>query len=361
MAFPSMVLLERSDDGLPETIKCLPKNYNFEIKKTLRTIKKLNAKKVTLQFPDGLLKYSLVIMDAIKLYTGADCVLLNEVVYGACCVDDKSITSDLLIHYGHSCLIPVTEMSTRTLYVFVDIKIDVLHLLELIQKNFTKSVALVGTIQFNSSINRLRRMLDSSGSRGQVVPQIHPLSPGEVLGCTSPRISNAEAVISVGDGRFHLESVMISNPGLDFYRYCPFSRKLTREFYDYEHMIKTRMEEIRKAFAGESFGIILGSLGRQGNKKILRNLQEKLKDYRQYLIILDEISQRSLERYEFIDSFVQISCPRLSIDWGSTYKKPLLSPFEVFYEGGHYRMDYYSKEGHAPWKNYNSTRDDGAH
>jgi 2-(3-amino-3-carboxypropyl)histidine synthase len=352
-----MVLLKREEDeGLPETLKCLPGNYNFEIKKTLKTIKRLNARKVTLQFPDGLLKYSLVIMDTIKLYTGAECVLLNDVVYGACCVDDQSISSDLLIHYGHSCLVPVTEMSTRTLYVFVDIKIDVSHLFELIKRNFTGSVAVIGTIQFNSSINRLKRMLNSSrqGEGSYSTPQVHPLSPGEVLGCTSPRIFNVEAVVSVGDGRFHLESVMINNPGLDFYRYCPFSRKLTREFYDHEHMIRTRTEEIRKALSGKSFGIILGSLGRQGNRQILRNLQKRLRGYEQYLIILDEISQRSLERYGFIDSFVQISCPRLSIDWGSTFKKPLLSPFEVFYEGGHYRMDYYSREGYAPWKNYNN-------
>jgi 2-(3-amino-3-carboxypropyl)histidine synthase len=36
------------------------------------------------------------------------------------------------------------------------------------------------------------------------------------------------------------------------------------------------------------------------------------------------------------------------------YRKPLLSPFEVFNSMEEYKMDYYSKEGSAPWKNYNN-------
>lgn len=60
-----------------------------------------------------------------------ECIILADAVYGACCIDD--ITSDelgldLLIHYGHSCLIPINETCIKTLYVFVDIFIDVPHL-----------------------------------------------------------------------------------------------------------------------------------------------------------------------------------------------------------------------------------------
>ncbi len=42
-----------------------------------------------------------------------------------------------------------------------------------------------------------------------------PLSPGEVLGCTSPKISNCDVLVYLGDGRFHLESAMIANPKLE--------------------------------------------------------------------------------------------------------------------------------------------------
>jgi len=379
----------------PEKIAGIPENYNFEIAKTLKTIEKLNAKKVTLQFPDGLLCYAPLLIDTIQKYTNADCVVLDDVVYGACCIDDQSIESDLLIHYGHSCLIPITEMLTRVLYVFVDIRIDIDHLYELIVGTFTGKVAIIGTIQFNSSVNKLKRVLNSRqrerhekcmihgiealeeatflkstqntnlSSRKNdpectcvqsIVPQVKPLSPGEVLGCTSPSINGVENVIYIGDGRFHLESAMIKNPHLNYYKYCPFSRKLTQEFYDFDKMRSIRENEIRRAFDGKSFGVILGSLGRQGNKRIFENVIKKLESYGKYTIfriVVDEINQRILDNYDFIDAFVQISCPRLSIDWGSCYSKPLLSPFEVFYSGD-YQMDYYSNEGNAPWKNYNN-------
>jgi diphthamide biosynthesis enzyme Dph1/Dph2-like protein len=37
-------------------------------------------------------------------------VVMGDVTYGACCVDDFSaaaLAADLLVHYGHSCLVPV--------------------------------------------------------------------------------------------------------------------------------------------------------------------------------------------------------------------------------------------------------------
>lgn len=47
----------------------------------------------------------------------------------------------------------------------------------------------------------------------------------------------------VGDGRFHLESIMIHNPSIDAFQYDPYSRKLTREKYDFDLMKSNRMRE----------------------------------------------------------------------------------------------------------------------
>ena len=48
--------------------------------------------------------------------------------------------------------------------------------------------------------------------------QVRPLSPGEILGCTSPRLEGVDDLVYLGDGRFHLESAMIANPSVTFYR-----------------------------------------------------------------------------------------------------------------------------------------------
>ena len=40
--------------------------------------------------------------------------------------------------------------------------------------------------------------------------EARPLSPGEILGCTSPAMpTDLDTLIYLGDGRFHLESIMV--------------------------------------------------------------------------------------------------------------------------------------------------------
>jgi len=39
-----------------------------------------------------------------------ECLILGDVTYGACCVDDlasKALECDFIVHYGHSCLVPI--------------------------------------------------------------------------------------------------------------------------------------------------------------------------------------------------------------------------------------------------------------
>lgn len=53
-----------------------------------------------------------------------------------------------------------------------------------------------------------------------------------------------------------------------------------------------------------------------------------------------------------MNSWVQIACPRLSIDWGYAFSVPLLNPYEAEVAFGkqswtndQYPMDFYSKNG----------------
>ena len=61
---------------------------------------------------------------------------------------------DLLVHFGHSCLVPISTTLIKTLYVFVDISFDLDHFIETFKVNFEKDckIALVATIQFVSSL-----------------------------------------------------------------------------------------------------------------------------------------------------------------------------------------------------------------
>ncbi len=60
-----------------------------------------------------------------------------------------------------------------------------------------------------------------------------------------------------------------------------------------------------------------------------------------------------------VDAWVQVACPRLSIDWGTAFDKPLLTPYEahIAFSDEHadvirsdpYPMDYYAENSLGPW------------
>ena len=140
-----------SNVPLQKAVAQLPPNYNFEVYKSVWAVMKAGARKVALQLPEGLLMYACVISDILEHFTGVETLIMGDVTYGACCVDDlsaKALGCDFLIHYGHSCLVPIDVMETsiKVLYVFVDISIDVQHVVETVKANFapTARIALLG-------------------------------------------------------------------------------------------------------------------------------------------------------------------------------------------------------------------------
>lgn len=328
-----------SDPALNAAISLLPSNYNFEVHKSLWRIQSSGAKRVALQLPEGLLMYSLLLSDIFTAFARLDdCFVLGDVTYGACCVDDFSasaLNADLLIHYGHSCLVPIDYTKIPSLYVFVEIKIDVEHLVDTVRLNFdpAKRIALAGTIQFSAAVRAAKSALAALGFE-VVVPQAKPLSAGEILGCTSPTIPRCkvDAVVFVADGRFHLEAFMIANPGIRAFRYDPYSRVLLLEEYDHTGMKDVRSNAILRAREARSWGIVLGTLGRQGNPRILDRLQKRMaeKGFSWTVVLMSEISPARIALFgEAVDAWIQIACPRLSIDWGDAFEKPLLTPFEA--------------------------------
>ncbi|XP_049659292.1 2-(3-amino-3-carboxypropyl)histidine synthase subunit 1 isoform X3 [Accipiter gentilis] len=287
---------------------------------------------------------------------------MGDVTYGACCVDDytaRALGADFLVHYGHSCLIPIdATQGLKMLYVFVDIKIDTFHFLETIRFNFAAgtSLALVSTIQFVSTVQAASQELRSQYK--VCVPQCKPLSPGEILGCTSPRLAqDTDAIVYLGDGRFHLESIMIANPGIPAYRYDPYSKVFSQEHYGHERMHRARQDAIRTAAGARCWGLILGTLGRQGSPGILQHLELRLRALgRPFVrVLLSEIFPSKLRLFPDVDAWVQVACPRLSIDWGEAFSKPLLTPYEAAVAlrdvewQQPYPMDFYASQSLGPW------------
>ncbi|KAF2309301.1 hypothetical protein GH714_001547 [Hevea brasiliensis] len=270
-----------NDPSLNAAISLLPSNYNLEVHKCVWRIRSTGAKRLALQLPEGLLMYSLILSDIFIAFAGVThCFILGDVTYGACCVDDLSalaLGADLLIHYGHSCLVPIDATKVPCLY-------------------------------FASAIREAKPELEKLGL-SVLIPQSKPLSAGEVLGCTAPRISSKSVIGSFSD--------MVL---------------LFLEEYDHQGMKETRKRAIERAREAKSWGIVLGTLGRQGNPRILDRLEKKMREkhFSYTVVLMSEISPTRIALFEqSVDAWIQIACPRLSIDWGEAFEKPLLTPFEA--------------------------------
>ncbi|CAI5468459.1 unnamed protein product [Closterium sp. Yama58-4] len=427
----------------------LPPNYNLEVPKTVWRVRQAKARCVALQLPEGLQMFATTLCDIIERFGGAEsCVILGDVTYGACCIDDvtaAALGADFLVHYGHSCLVPLDHTAIPCLYVFVDITIDVPHFIDTLKLNFppTDHLVLAGTIQFTAAVHAAKSAL-SGHFKAITVPQAKPLSGGEVLGCTAPSLSPSfertattgagaaaaaaaaaagvaaagaeaggaaagagageesatggtgvagaeasgsgpDALVFVSDGRFHLEAMMIANPTLSAFRYDPYARSLTRERYDHSGMRSARRLAVTRAsrVRGKRWGVVQGTLGHQGNPRTVDHCVRRIRavggtpvvflvseltpekvaavgmgsggliglseteaagdvagagadDVDRALSELsvggtkqDSITSKESGRGAGIDAWVQVACPRLSIDWGEAFTAPMLTPYEL--------------------------------
>jgi 2-(3-amino-3-carboxypropyl)histidine synthase len=80
--------------------------YDLELDRIVKTIKKQKAKRVLLQFPEGLKPYATVVADEIEKMTNKSCLCFIWLgsCFGACDVplETEKLGIDLIVQFGHS-------------------------------------------------------------------------------------------------------------------------------------------------------------------------------------------------------------------------------------------------------------------
>ena len=78
--------------------------YDIEIGRIIKTIIKQKAKKVLLQFPEGMKPYAQAITKEIENKTKCQCFIWLDSCFGACDVplETEKLGIDLIIQFGHS-------------------------------------------------------------------------------------------------------------------------------------------------------------------------------------------------------------------------------------------------------------------
>lgn len=75
-------------------------DYDLELEKVVKEIKRLKAKTVCIQLPDSLKPMAAELADFLEEKTGATVLIWADTCFGAC--DIPKVDADLLVQWGHN-------------------------------------------------------------------------------------------------------------------------------------------------------------------------------------------------------------------------------------------------------------------
>lgn len=308
-------------------------NYDFRLHEVLEKIKKMDAKVVGIQFPEGLKIHATRVAEKIENETGAMVIISGDPCYGACDVSDRNMENivDLIVHFGHI-EFPV-NYSVPVLFIEAYSKIDVIRAVKKSLKEIKKykKIGLVTTVQHLNILEDIKSLLIENG-KDVLTKEGSGTREGQVLGCNFSAIKDmdADAFLYIGSGNFHAlgiklftqKPVFIADPYMGEVRTID-------EFAD--RILRIRFAKITKAEDAQKWGIIVSSKKGQFRLDLAKKLRNMVVESGKeaFIIMLDNISPDLLLPYMDLDAFVVTACPRVAIDDANMYKKPLLTPAEL--------------------------------
>ncbi|MEK6958813.1 MAG: diphthamide biosynthesis enzyme Dph2 [archaeon] len=319
----------------------------LDLTQAVKELKKLKAKKVFLQIPEGLKIRVDALMEELEGH-GFEVVTAMDPCFGACDLkqsEAKRLGCDSVLHLGHTQFLKKTSIPT----VYAPLKYELGERFERISKIAAewlkdaniREVGIVTTAQFLHYLPELKKAFETAGIKTNI-GKGQRTEDGQVLGCN---YSSAEVkpntIIFFGDGLFHplgihfatQKKVIIANP-------ITLEMKTLDE--EKNEFLKRRILLIERAKAANEYAIIVSTKEGQNRiseaekiKKLLEKDGKKAKIY-----IMDFISQDAMLGMK-AEAIINTACPRISIDDYQNYKLPMINYPEVDYLLGKKKYDNY--------------------
>ncbi|MBU3896639.1 MAG: diphthamide biosynthesis enzyme Dph2 [Nanoarchaeota archaeon] len=265
-----------------------------------------------LQIPDGLKTKALEIADEL-----GDVVISCESCYGSCDIREdeaKLLGCDEIVHYGHSKMI---DSDIKVEYVEKRESYDPTEALGKLNIKFNK-IGLISAVQFLDSLDIAKKVLGNRAILG-----------GQVLGCD---VSNAEKIVDkvdcflfIGSGKFHAIGVALKTGKPVFILNVEHNRI---EEVDVRLFEKQRIAAQVISRDAKVWGILVSTKLGQMNIKLAKQVRDKLKPKKSYILSMDEIRPEKLEGIK-VDAYVNTACPRIAIENRTDFGKPILNPDEI--------------------------------
>jgi len=333
-------------------IQMKTKTFDLEEKRLEEETRKREAKRVLIQLPEGL-KAEGPRLASIVERTGAIAIVSADPCYGACdlaTMDAKNLGADMIIHYGHSPM--VKEGGTQILYMEARAKtspkIAVRKAIPLLE-NWDK-IGLVTTVQHTHALEEAKKMLLRSGKTVAIGDAGHVKYAGQATGCdytNAKAVSReVEAFLLIGGGKFHAIGVALATKKPTVVA-DPYEKRAYNVDEEVRKIINQRWASISEAKKAKNFGVLIGLKIGQRRLELAVAIKERLeKNGRNAtLLALREITPEALFQFPHIEAFVNTACPRVSVDDGARFPKPILTPNETLVVLGEMSWEQLCKKG----------------
>ncbi len=321
--------------------------FKIDLKKISKKIKELKAKRVLIQFPEGLKPQTINLIKKIEKLN-VEVIAIMDPNYGACDANPnllKELNAELLIHLGH---LPIFEHE-RTLFIPLEYSVKkqkIKKISKIIEKKMSEkkinTITLITTAQYLKWIPEIKKELKIKTIIGKGTGRIKEKS--QVLGCNyssiNKVINDVQGIVFIGDGFFHPIGALQTQKKPVFVLNT-IEEKII-ELKQNDSFLRKRFAAIQKASEAKKFGIIISRKPGQKFLKKAIELKKKIEQKKKQAILLsvDYVN----ETYFIgtgIDCLVNTACPRIVIDDAKNWKTNIINPNELLIA-----------LGEKKWKNY---------
>ncbi|RAL37931.1 hypothetical protein DM860_000625 [Cuscuta australis] len=357
-------------------------------------------KRVALQFPDELLKYSTKIVAAlhkkvralgessgdtkdVKLYVMAD------TTYGNCCVDEVGaahVNADCVIHYGHTCLSPTSAIPA--FYVFGKASINVPNCLEKLYgytSQFEKPILVLYGLEYAHAIPKIKEVAIAESSRLYSSSNLE-LSYADVINfvtsptavfrsvdnnpedvdCGTDNGSHSKETYTIGGLSWSLNkghkmkdyllfyigsdnsafaNVLLTYNSCELVRYDAAQDLLVTNFSSQNKILRRRYFLVEKAKDAGIVGILVGTLGVAGYLHMIHQMKDLITraGKKAYIFVMGRPNPAKLANFPECDVFIYVSCAQTALLDSKEFLAPIITPYEAmlaFNRGSQWTGEY---------------------
>jgi 2-(3-amino-3-carboxypropyl)histidine synthase len=344
--------------------------YDLEEARLIEEIKRRSPCRILIQFPEGLKPFAARLAEKLEDTSQADIFVSGDQCYGACdlaLLQMKQLQADLLIHVGHA---EIPSAITRDDIIYVEARSDekiekpLAEALKLLKDE--KKIGLAAAVQHLHLLNAAKETLERAGKVVRVGNASGRLRyPGQILGCdygsTLSVASNVDAFVVIASGDFHALGVSLST-GKRTIVVDPYQQTARDATRLVDKILRQRYATILKFGEAKRIGVIVGLKSGQMNLAFARRMKTLLEESGKVciLIVSLELIPESLESLTDLYGFVEVACPRISVDDRGRYHKPLVNPDEALIAIGKRSWEDYGKHTEEAWDRAAATADAAA-